>query len=564
MSSITSRLSGSATLFFFPVYFIWRKRKKTGIILLLLFVLAINSCFQTYFKTNTQSKVDTDLLQKLQSQPKIFILHFKDSIAELKNMTVKNDTIEADITQLSKEYLKYLDPKSDKANVVKKKDAPVVFTEVHLYTSESKNETGRLVLPLTSINRLDVYELDKSATKTNHIFSIVGVTVGGLILITVIVGAIACNCPQVYINNNGQYQFNGGMYSGAVYAALERTDYMPLGSLQPTDNLLSIKIRNVPDEEQFINSIQLLEVNHATDTKVLVDRHGSIFSYKIPESPVAAVLDEGSTVKEALLHADQNYYQFNNAPANNNFSNVVLTFKKPVRKGKVKLIISGKNSNWSGYIYNEFNSLFGEGINNWKKKQDNADPQVLEQWQKDQALPMMVYVKKGNEWKYADYFSLVGNTASRDLIMELDLADIKEETVNIKLETIFRFWDLDYAGLDFSENEIQSSSYLNPVKADKTDSTNEKNNLLTNDKQYTHLKGTEAISLEFEQPALDKNTATSYFLVGNGYYHSLKQYEGKTKKLELLEFKNKGAFSTFSKSKYNAINNQLAKYTVNK
>ncbi len=560
MNSITSRLSGSSTLVFLPLYFIWRKKKKAVTIMLIFIVsFTISSCFLTFFNTNTKPKAESDILQKLQLEQKVFIIHFKDSIAELKNISIKNDTIEADITPLSKDHLKYLEPKINQPNPVKKIDKSIVFAEVHLYILEAKNEIDKLKLPLVSINRIDVYELDESATKSNRIISIIGVTLAGLFVILAGTIAVACNCPQIYINNNGQYQFNGGMYSGAVYTSLERTDYMPLGSLQPTDDLLKLRIGNMPDEEQFINSVQLLKVNHNTNTKVLVDRHGRIFSLKDPESPTAAILNEGSNAKEALLKVDQNYYSFNNAPANNNFGNVILTFKKPVGEGKVKLIINGKNSNWSGFIYNEFNDLFGTGINNWRKKQDNANPQLMEQWQKDQALPMMVYVKNGSDWKYADYFSLVGNTASRDMIMELDLGDSKDDNIQVKLETVFRFWDLDYAAVDFTENEIQSSLYLNPVKAEKTGSTNEINNLLTNDKQYTHLKGTETVSLEFEQPALNKNVATSYFLVGNGYYHSLKQYEGKTKALELLEFKNKGAFNAFSKDKYNAINNELVK-----
>ncbi len=565
MSSITSRLSGSSTLIFLPLYFIWRKKKKAVTIMLLVIVsFTISSCFLTFFNTNTKPKADSDLLQKLQLEQKVFIFHFKDSIVELKNIKIKNDALEADIIPLSKDHQEYLDPKINQPNRVKQIDKQIVFAEVHLYTNDMKYKTTKLVLPISSINRIDVYELNESATKTNHTLSIIGITVAGLIVIVAATTAVACNCPQVYINNNGQYQFNGGMYSGAVYTSLERTDYMPLGSLQPMDTVLKLTIGNVPDEEQFINSMQLLKVTHSTNAKVLVTRHGQILSFKKPESPIAAVLDEGSNVNDALLKVDQNYYQFNNRPANNNFSNVILTFKKPVATKKAKLIINGKNSNWSGYIYNEFSGLFGAGIYNWRKKLDNADPKVTEQWQKDQALPIMVYIKNGTDWKYTDYFSLVGNTASRDMIMEIDLGDIKEETVQIKLETVYHFWDLDYAALDFSENEIQSSLYLNPVKAEKTDSTNEIKNLFANDDQYTHLKGSEAVSLQFEQPVIDKNTACSYFLVGNGYYHSMKKYEGKTKTLELLEFKNKGAFNAFSKSKYNDINNELAKYAVNK
>ncbi|MEP6673862.1 MAG: hypothetical protein ABJA78_01860 [Ferruginibacter sp.] len=561
MSSITSRLSGSAGMLLFPLYFMYRKRKKAFLLLIVAFALTVSSCYQHYFKTHTQQKADTDMLQKLQSANKYFIVHFKTGVAGLTNLSIKNNTIEADIVTLGEDHLKYLNPETSRTNRVKKNDKNAALMEVHLYTNEEKKDNGRLSLPLSSVNRVDVYEFDKSATNANHIISTVGVVIASVAVVTLIAVAIACNCPQIYVNNNGQYQFNGGMYSGAVYSSLERTDYMPLGSLQPTDNMLNLKIGNAPNEEQFINSVQLLKVDHPVGSKVMVDRHGNIFSYKDPQLPIS-VLAGTDDVKEILRQTDQNYYSFNNNQGKKDFSNVILSFKKPANAAKAKLLIHGKNSDWSGYIYKEFNSLFGEGMSQWKKQEDKADPKVMEQWQKDQAMPVMVYVQNGNNWNYADYFAMTGNTASRDLVMELDLSNIKEETINIKLETVYRFWDLDYAAIDFSDNEIQSSSYMDPVKASLADATDEKNNLLLKDRQYCHLTGADAINLQFGPAVVHDKISSTWFLVSSGYYHSLEEYEGKPKLMELMKFKNKGTFNAFSKSKYQHVNDELEKYAV--
>ena len=82
---------------------------------------------------------------------------------------------------------------------------------------------------------------------------------------------------------------------------------------------------------------------------------------------------------------------------------------------------------------------------------------------------LMVYVEKDGKWLFADYFAHTGNTASRDMIMELDLSDIKTDQVKIKLETVYQFWNLDFAGIDFSENRNTSSTLLVPTKAFKPD-----------------------------------------------------------------------------------------------
>jgi len=36
-------------------------------------------------------------------------------------------------------------------------------------------------------------------------------------------------------------------------------------------------------------------------------------------------------------------------------------------------------------------------------------------------------MKQGDRWKYIDYFATPGNTAERDMIMEINLADFKNE-----------------------------------------------------------------------------------------------------------------------------------------
>jgi hypothetical protein len=44
----------------------------------------------------------------------------------------------------------------------------------------------------------------------------------------------------------------------------------------------------------------------------------------------------------------------------------------------------------------------------------------LQKWQTDQALPLMVYVKTDDGWKFIDYYQLTGNMAGRDMIMRVD------------------------------------------------------------------------------------------------------------------------------------------------
>lgn len=81
------------------------------------------------------------------------------------------------MADLPDEHYKYINPLTKRANRVDKKDKPTTLLEVHLYTSDSSGNTNGFSLPLSSFNRIDVYNLDAKATRTSHILSAVGLAI---------------------------------------------------------------------------------------------------------------------------------------------------------------------------------------------------------------------------------------------------------------------------------------------------------------------------------------------------------------------------------------------------
>ena len=559
MKPLTNRLAGIASIIFFPLFFFWRKARKNVVATILFLSVLLASCFQHYFVTDTRSKVDAATIQDLMSINKVFIIHFKNRLGELQNLTVSNDNLQADVVNVSPEHLKYVNPETHKTNRVRRIDKVNTLMEVHLYyPQEETADQTHISIPLSGFNRMDIYEFDKQTTTLNHVVSWVGVGLFTSAAVGLIALAIACNCPQVCVNNNGEYQFVSGIYSGAVYSSLERTDYLPLHSLNAADNTYRIKIKNVKDEEQFMNRIQLLEVRHNAGSNVLLDRYGNIFSYEQPLAPVSVNSQKDGDIKKQLAFTDGDQYLFDNEKNENGLSSSVLIFNKPAGSKKAKLFVHGGNSPWSGYLYHSFAELFGTGYEKWKNEKDRSNPKEMEKWQTDQGLPLMVYVEKDGKWLFADYFAHTGNTASRDMIMELDLSNIKTDQVKIKLETVYQFWNLDFAGIDFSENKNISSTILVPSKAFKPDGSDQIKSLSVVDKDYTYLNPSEEIDLEYQQVASNKDMTVSYFLVSTGYYHNLKKYEGAPKVTTLSKFKNKNAFDDFSREKFTDMQRALA------
>lgn len=213
--------------------------------------------------------------------------------------------------------------------------------------------------------------------------------------------------------------------------------------------------------------------------------------------------------------------------------------------------------NWSGYLFKEFVSLFGNSFEKWRKQQELSTSANAEQWQIDQGLPMKVFVETEKGWQYVDHFTLTGNTASRDMIMEIDLTGVKKNKVNVRIESTFQFWNLDMAALDFSDNAVVTSAILNPATVIKNNKENNQGQLLQKDAAYSHLLNNDYISIEFDASPSSGNT--SFFLVSSGYYHTKSPISGKTDLQALLQFKEKGAFDRFSRGKFAIIQEVLAK-----
>jgi hypothetical protein len=562
MKPVTSRLASIATPVFFPLFFIWKKTKRGTIVVLLITVALLTSCYQHYYKTHTQTSTDEATLKRLQNSNKYFIIHFNDNkVFGLNNLSVTGDKMEGDLVALPPEHNKYLHPETYKTNRVKRIDKPDALMEVHLYYPQAMTaDQLHISIPLSGLSRMDVYEFDKKATTANHILSTVGIVVVGVSVIGLIAFAITCNCPQVYVNNNGQYEFKSGVYSGAIYSTLERSDYLPLDGISPVKDKYQFRIGNVENEEQFINQVQLMKVDHPADMKVLADRHGKILTYQYPATPVSATYDGINDVTQELKFPDAQYYSFDSKADENGFSSVIVSFKKPAEANKSKLLVLAGNSKWSGYLYKEFASLFGNSYEKWRKQQELTASSNAQQWQIDQGLPMKVFIETDKGWQYVDHFALTGNTASRDMIMEIDLANVKTDKVNIKIESSFQFWDMDMVAMDFSDDKTVTTTILDPVTVTKNDGTTNLEELLQQDKKYTHLAGNDFVNIEFNASANDNNT--SLFLVSSGYYHSQPKYGDKVDMPALLQFKEKGAFDRFSRNKYSAIQESLAKMLV--
>lgn len=574
MKPITNQLAGNLTWILFPMVVLWRRSRKQFFLVIIVTAVGISGCFQHYYRTNARSSASQSEIQKLIHADKYIILHYADTITSIRNGSLRGDTLWGEATEVLEEHKKALNPFKNKADkrgipdnkavVVKKKDKIHVLREVHMYTSENLGNASQINLPLPSVNRIDVYEFDKQTTTTNHIMSWVGVSVLSISAITLLIYAMTCNCPQVYVHNGQAFEFTSGIYSGAVHSALERNDYLPLTRLAATNGKYQVQIHNFPGETQYINRLQLLSVRHPEGSRVLIDRHGTLLSTREAVQPLTAVHNQSAIDPGVFTATDGIQYDFSSDPNENGVSEIRLRFQKPGGVNTGKLVVHAGNTAWSGYLNREFISLFGGSYETWRQQQEALKVTDPMKWQIEQSLPIKVFVRAGKEWKFIDYFIHTGNTASRDMIMQLDLRGIEGREVELKLEAAYRFWQVDRVAMDFTTESGITSNYLAMTSAEKAGGAQQLANLAADDNRYTILEQQEQVSLEFSATELEPESNSSLFLVSSGYYHVNSEFGGAAQLKELGAFRQAGHYDRFSRERYRRMDSLLSVARVNR
>ena len=548
---------------------LWKKTSWPTILLLFFIFVTGSGCFRHFYSTNTTHRTDSATLVKLIDANKYFILHDSANrrILALTNLKISNENLVAETTPLLSEHEFYEYPRRSQANAFPVKYKDVVLYEVHLYTLTPGIDSIHVNIPLKDFTRMDVYTLDKRATDKARVTSIIGITLTTAGTIAIIAAIIESNktpastgseysnvtcSPEVYLEDHQQKELQGTLYSGAIAASLERTDYMPLSVKPGAGDKVRLSIKGKDEEDIMLHRVHLLQVRHKKGVHVLVDRKGNILTYNNPVNPHQALIDGQLDIRPELMERDGKYYSFTSQAAGDVSSEVIFEFRKPQHAAAGKLIISAKNSNWSYYLFNQFKSLYGDYYPDLIQKKDRADSAQVMRCELDQYLPLLVSLKTKEGWKLVDYFPTAGVSTCRDLIMNIDLKEFTDNSsIQVKLQTTYMFWNLDYAAMDFSSDKDVQTSLISPSLVSLVNRDQEPVTGASYPYENIFVKGPLRLDLEFDTPVSPAaDTDNSYFLTGKGYYHDNSRYEGKARVEELVRFSGKGAFDKYSREKF--------------
>ena len=518
--------------------------------LLLILFLIISGCSYYKVKKTSLSGASGMQIENLKPEERYVILHSGNQTVHLNQVTVDDDKKELKgvLATINSEHSR--ERPKDKKTYRYRRSQKEPLNEVHFYTRQNLNFImGEEVnVPFSMIDSVSV----NNANTGRSVINVVGATVAVLAVAIIVVALTKSSCPFIYVKDGREFVFQGELYPGAITPNIQRDDYLPLPQISASGDEYIFKVSNELLEIQYTDLLQLIVFEHPENVKVLLDQKGKAYSFSHIEAPKKAFSNRFSVELSNLLQGDGKSFLFDSETKTPDGSrSITMEFEKPAGVKQAKLFLTAKNSFWLDYTFGKFNKKFGLYYNTFQKKQLETPGEESSQWAVDQNIPLSVYIQTNGEWKLIERITTVGPLAFRDIVVPIDLEDPQQEKIVLKLETGFMFWEIDRAGIDFSENIPMKEIVIEPSFA-----VDEKGGIVTEllrktDGEYLIQPeaGNEVI-VSFKYKANNSEGRTTAFLKNRGYYTYIRDYKGIPDFAELQEFKKSGKFSRFSEEQY--------------
>ncbi|MCC5930884.1 MAG: hypothetical protein JJU28_16690 [Cyclobacteriaceae bacterium] len=516
------------------------------------------SCFNNYYRSGQIDSPTLEKIEKLREAPNYVILH-KDSIAWYFSSIVINEeegTFSGKLSELPPERYSFVKTRPDgrpnryfKNSNPNKTPKAHVLDEVHIFVKPGAGDLSAGIINIEDIERVEVYDKHTGANTASHLISVLGVAYGTMVLVAIIVLLTKDSCPFVYMDQYDTSIFVGEIYSGAIFKALQRDDYLKL----PFDNSvhsekLTIQIANQLKERQYTDMARLICVQHDDSVYALLDKYGRVHTISKNQPHLINAFNGGIDYSPLLASGkDESYYIFNDTEAvSKGLNDLEISCPVPIDADEAKLVIRAKNSLWGDYVFGEFTKLFGNYYPSFIAKQRKADPEEHMRWQNEQGLTLNVYIKRNEAWEFHDFFHIAGPLAFKEMVMPIPLAGIEGNELSIKLESGFMLWEIDHAFVDFSKNAAHTYEILPAASADNHLGKDVRKIIENSDEKYLRqFEIGDFTELTFEIPGGN----SSLFLHTRGYYEHIRNYSGFPDRKLLETFKIPGNFSKFSRDK---------------
>lgn len=390
---------------------------------------------------------------------------------------------------------------------------------------------------ITGVTREGVYVevnpdsiLYANVTRTNvaeSIFATTGIVLAVAVGIGVIIVATKESCPFVYSYIDGKYVFDAEPLGGATSMVLERTEYSRMEHLKEVNNKYKIMVRNEVEETQYINEMSLLCIKHDPDKQVYPGINGNFYQIKDPIKPLAAFDEKGTDLKKVVSYDDQLFWQtkmpVNSYLLNKNYrQTLTFVFPKPDTAKTVKLIINAGTSLWGSRMIKEMLQLYGNYIDTWYSKINQKGMeyyQMMNFINSEELYQLKIYVKNNNSWIEKSLINGGGPLISETRVYNLDISDIKGDSLIIKCNPPYGFWTVNYTAVEYNYFSTPAVETIPLIEAIANSRTDIKDKIISSDSIYQVMPNVgDQFFAVYKAEGNNNEIANCYFLKTTGYY----------------------------------------------
>jgi len=508
--------------------------KKYFGIYLLLSLLILSSC--TFYKTLEIAPVTDEALNATFEFRKFVVIHNDDMSKEyfVSNMVIEKDSISGLVT--TPPQGKIHEPMS-KSFIESKTVYPALST-LHIYSSVKEINLGAFSLNLEDIRKVEIHE----KAKGKSIWTSLGMTTLGVVTLIALLNKDKDNgggfgniptisptlfggCPQVTTSNANGSQFHGALFPGSIFESLKRDDYLMLENYVSDHGDLKLSVFNDFPEVEYIDQLGLLEIDHKGFDNLGVNNENKFVAYNKSDTSVAVLVDK-EELSNILSLEDGVVYDFDDADAKDQLNAITLKFDRTDFSKKSYLVIRGKYSQWIETVAEFTLTNIGNSFDDWVDQKDEASGNKWRQKNIRQGVSLNVYLKKNNEWEYVGSHHDAGTLAMKNLLMTLDLENDGSPHIEIKLESAYKIWEIDYVGLTDDWTDDLSIKQLDFASARDQNDQDVSMKIKSTDDIY-QVQDNSGTFIELQAEGISDQPNTSLVLHGSGYYDHLREYEHK-------------------------------------
>ncbi len=402
----------------------------------------------------------------------------------------------------------------------------IVYRTIETIESKSGEKELTSVTRVIDINEVLTVTVDKEVLGAGGIIVTVVAILAGILVIFAIAVA-SSSCPFIYSYNGEKYIFDAEPYGGSVAEGLKKTDYSRLEELKAADGKYKLLMMNVTDETQYTDEVKLLVIDHPLNTEVAPDISGKFSVFEKAFPPLSVTDENGKDVTIFFKSRDNTQWQ-TDLPKDTLYGNknlkhdLLIKFPKPKDAVKVKLLINAGTAQWGEFMIKRMLEYRGNNVDNWYEDVNRKGIELLKLYQfveREELFIMKANVLESGQWVTRGTVSAGGPYIDEDRIVELNIENVNEDTLCIKLSPPYGYWKFDYAGAIY-ESKVNAKITELPLSYAKNEKGLDiRNSMFTMDGNYYSMPDTiSSAYLEFEVPAKADNMSRSLYLKTTGYY----------------------------------------------